>query len=254
MPMHIRASRASYILLVCSLVPLFAPQTQASVVFQLSAPGVQQSAFQGTTSYFTETFDSVGSFASSGTIGVGTYTATGSMTTVPVSIYGGAGGIGRYAFTDATGELSVTLTTPSKYFGMWFSCTNPSNYVDVYSGNTLLATFDTQSLTDILGAKATPNSVLASDGNTYSGDQWYGNPNPGLSNWDVDRFQYAYINMGLSDPGATFDKIVIRGGYFEFDNLTTSSASFQQVVPEPSGCALGALGLAVALVRRRRKA
>ncbi len=237
-----------------SLCPLFVQESQASVVFQLSPPGVQQSAFQGTSSYLTENFDSISSFGSSGTVGVGAYNATGTMMTVPVSVYGGAGGVGRYAFTDATGVLSVTLATASKYFGMWFSCSNISNFVDVYSGETLLATFDTQSLTDILGAKDTPNSVVASDGNTYSGALWYGNPNPGLNNADVGRFQYAYVNIGLSDPAATFDKIVIRGAYFEFDNLTTSSTSFQEVIPEPSGCMLGGLGLAGVLLRRRRLA
>jgi MYXO-CTERM domain-containing protein len=252
MKMQISVSESVSILFVSSLTLLLAPKSQASVLFQLSAPGVQQSAFQGTSSYLTETFDSVGSFGSSGTVGVGTYTATGTMTTVPASVYGGADGTGRYAFTNATGEFTVNLNTPSKYFGMWFSCTNPSNYVDVYSEGTLLATFDTQSLTNILGAKESPNSVLASDGNTYSGAQWYGNPNPGLNNSDVGRFQYAYINMGVSDPDATFDKLVIRGGYFEFDNMTTSSASFAQVVPEPSGCVLGVLGLAGILLRRRR--
>ena len=199
------------------------------------------------------------SFGSSGALTVGSYTATGSMQIKPADQYGGAGGIGKYGFTGANGVLSVDLTTPSKYLGLWFSCANTNNYVDVYSGGNLLATFDTKSLTDIVGPKATPNSVLASDGNTYTGNNWYGNPNPPYNAnpyaADVGRFIYAYVNMGLSDPSATFDKIVIRGDYFEFDNLTASSAAFTPVIPEPSTYMLFGLGaLALVIVYRRKMA
>lgn len=147
----------------------------------------------------------------------------------------------------------MELTTPSKYPGLWFTCSNPGNYVDVYSEGELIATFDTQSLSDILGTKENPNNVLASDGNTYSGNLWYGNPNSWLNDSDVGRLPYAYVNMGLSEPNATFDKIVVRGEYFEFDNLTTSPSSFVAAVPEPAGCATlaGTLLMGVLMSRRR---
>jgi hypothetical protein len=224
---------------------------RAAVLFQLSPPGVQQSAFQELPSYLTENFNSLSSFASSGTLAVGNYSTSGNMAIKPADKYGGAGGTGKYAFTDSNGQLSVTLLEPSRYFGLWFSCSNPGNYVDAYNGENLLATFNTQSLTDIVGLKESPNSVLASDGNTYSGDLWYGNPNPGMNDSDVSRFIYAYVNMGLSDPNATFDRIVFRGEYFEFDNLTTSPIA----LPEPSTYAMALAGLACVgyLVRRRRK-
>lgn len=240
------------ILLVSAVAQLLVQASNASVIFQLSEPGAQESVYQGQSSYLTENFDSLGGFIPPGQLTVGSYMTNGPMTIQSASKYGGAGGTGSYAFTNADGELSVSLGTPSKYIGLWFSCSNPGNYIDVFSNETLLATFDTQSLTDILGLKTTPNSVLASDGKTYSGALWYGNPNQGLNDSDVSRFQYAYINMGLSDPNATFDKIVIRGAYFEFDNLTTSSASFTKAVPEPSAFALLGLG-ALGLVARRRR-
>ena len=222
-------------------------------MFQLSAPGVQQSSFQADGSYLTESFDTLANLAATGTLAVGDYSATGPMAILSANQYGGAGGAGKYAFTDSSGQLSVDLVTPSKYFGLWFTCSNPGNYVDVYSGANLLATFDTQSLSDIVGLKASPNSVLASDGNHYSGDLWYGNPNAALNDADVGRFVYAYVNMGLSDPNATFDRIVMRGAYFEFDNLTTSPSSFVSVVPEPAGCATlaGVLMLGFSMSRRR---
>jgi len=181
------------------------------------------------------------------------------MQVKPADQYGGADGTGKYGFTGSDGVLSVSLTTPSKYLGLWFTCSNPGNYVDVYSGGSLLATFDTQSLADIVGPKDNPKSVLASDGNTYTGKNWYGNPNPPYNAdpyaADVGRFNYAYINMGLSDPNATFDKIVMRGAYFEFDNLTTSSAAFTSAIPEPSTYALFGLGgLALVTVYRRKAA
>jgi hypothetical protein len=169
-----------YIFSVCSFISLM-QAGNASVVFQLSAPGVQQSSFQADGSYLTESFDALANLASSGTLAVGDYSATGPMAILSANQYGGAGGTGKYAFTNSNGELSVALGTPSKYFGLWFTCSNPGNYVDVYSGANLLATFDTQSLSDIVGLKASPNSVLASDGNHYSGDLWYGNPNAGLA-------------------------------------------------------------------------
>jgi hypothetical protein len=239
-------------LVACSFVSLM-QACDASVIFQLSAPGVQQSSFQGDGAYLTETFNSLANLAATGTLAVGDYTSSGPMTVLAASKFGGAGGTGKYAFTDSNGELSVELGTPSKYIGLWFTCSNPGNYVDVYSGGNLLATFDTQSLSDIVGLKASPNSVLASDGNYYSGDLWYGNPNAGLNDSDVGRFVYAYVNMGLSDPDATFDRIVMRGAYFEFDNLTTSAASFVSVVPEPAGCATlaGTLLLGFSMSRRR---
>lgn len=239
------------LLSACSFVSLM-QACDASVIFQLSAPGVQQSSFQSEGGYLTETFDSLANLATTVTLAVGDYIATGPMTVLAANKYGGAGGAGKYAFTDSNGELAVKLGTPSKYFGLWFTCSNPGNYVDVYSGENLLATFNTQSLSDIVGLKESPNSVLAADGNYYSGDLWYGNPNAGLNDSDVGRFVYAYVNMGLSNPDASFDRIVMRGAYFEFDNLTTSPSSFVSVVPEPTSALLSALG-ATLLLRRRRK-
>lgn len=246
----IRKPIAAAILLVFS-----SQASNASVIFQLSAPGAQQSSFQGDAGFVTENFDSVTGFSASGTLAVGTYSASGSMGILSAGVYGGAGGTGKYGSTNANGALSVELSTPSKYLGLWFTCSNPGNYVDVYSEGQLLATFDTQSLSNILGLKSSPNNVLASDGNTYTGDLWYGNPNSNFNNSDVNRFHYAYVNMGLSDPDATFDKIVIRGEYFEFDNLTTSPSSFVEVsaVPEPAGFATlaGTLLLGGLMSRRR---
>jgi hypothetical protein len=240
------------ILFVCSLISLM-QAGNASVVFQLSAPGVQQSSFQADGSYLTESFDGLASLASSGTLAVGDYSATGTMVILSAGMWGGAGGTGKYAFTGSNGQLSVELDTPSKYFGLWFTASNPGNYVDVYSGANLLATFDTQSLSSIVGLKASPNSVLASDGNHYSGDLWYGNPNEVFNDSNTEQYVYAYVNMGLSDPNATFDRIVMRGVNFEFDNLTTSSSSFVSVVPEPAGCATlaGVLMLGFSMSRRR---
>lgn len=238
---------------VLSVLMCLVQTSGASVVFQLSAPGVQQSSFQSNGAFLTEDFDSLGGIGSAGTLVVGNYTSSGSMSINSANKYGGAGGSGSYAFTNANGQLSVELDTPSKYLGLWFSCSNPGNYMDLYSGSTLLATFDTQSLSNIIGSKENPNNVLAFDGDTYSGDLWYGNPNSGLNDSDVGRFAYAYINMGLSDPGATFDKIVMRGDYFEFDNLTTSPSAFVAAVPEPAGFATlaGTLLLGVLMSRRR---
>ena len=241
---------ATFVLTLCS-----AHDSMAAVVFQVSAPGVQQSAFQDQPSYVTENFNSLGSFGASGSLAVGNYTALGQMSIMPADKWGGADGTGTYAYTGNSGELTVTLTQPSKYLGLWFSAANPANYVDAYSAGQLLATFDTQALTDLLGTKASPNLVLASDGNTYSGALWYGNPNASLNDAESGQFIYAYVNMGLSDPNATFDKIVVRGNNFEFDNLTTSpqSTPVPEIDPAGMGSVLALVTGALGLLERRRR-
>jgi hypothetical protein len=204
-----------------------------TVNFQLSAPAIQQSAFQGQQDYLTENFNSlpVGALSSPGTLAVGNYTSTGGTQILNADIHGGAGGTGRYAFTGASGELSINLA-PSKYVGFWMSAGNPGNFVDFYESGNLAATFSTSTISDLLGAQNSPNQVLAADGQTYSGALWYGNPNPGLNAPGVQNTIFAYVNAGLSDPNATFDKIVFRGQYFEFDNVTTSA--IYSIDPEPS--------------------
>jgi hypothetical protein len=228
--------KTTKLLALAALTIFTAAQSHAAITvdFQLSAPAIQQSAFQGQQDYLTENFNSlpVGALSSPGTLAVGNYTSTGGTQILNADKHGGAGGTGRYAFTGATGDLSIDLAS-SKYVGFWISASNVGNFVDFYESGNLVGTFSTSTVTDLVGAKANPNQVLASNGQTYSGALWYGNPNPGLNEPSVQDTIFAYVNAGLSDSNASFDKIVFRGQYFEFDNVTTSAIYSIDPVPSP---------------------
>lgn len=236
----------------------------ASVNFVLSAPGGagglnQSSPVAGNPGSLTEDFNSFagGTLPPTGTLAVGTYTSNASSLTglSNADLYGGAGGTGRYPLFGAaptTQFLSVNLT-PSKYLGFWWSAGNDGNLVKIYDGATLLGTFDSATLTALLGTYGSPVPVLAADGNTYSSDLYFGNPNfgsPGSRPNTND--PYAYVNLTLSDPSLAFTRIEFSGGNFEFDNVTVSPNYYApNSVPGPLpivGC-----GAAFAWSRRLRR-
>jgi hypothetical protein len=242
-----------------SITVLLASVSQAGIIFSLSAPGVQQSARQGQSGSLTEDFNgfSTGALTSSGNLAIGSYTPSGGMQINNADLWGGAGGTGKYAFTFTPGSLTVNLSTPSKYLGVWWTATSTAeDFLDFYSGGNLIGTMSGQTLTDLVGPKNAPNQVLASDGQTYSGSLWYGNPN---GTFPVSApYIFAYVNVGFSDPNTTFDRVVFNGGYFEFDNVTTSTSSLIPApVPEPTS--LAAWGLLAAsgvtnYIRRKKNA
>ena len=229
------------------------------ILYTLSAPGIQQSEFQGDEGYLTESFDSqtLGAMPGSGSFAGGSYTTTGSSQILSFDRHGGAGGTGKFAFTGSTGSIEVNLA-PTKYVGFWFSAGNEGNYVDFYDGTTLLGTLATSNIVSIVGSKNNPNQVIAADGLSYSGSAWYGNPNPDMPNSSlVDNSIFAYVNAGLEDADVDFNRIVFRGQWFEFDNVTTSATYSLNPdvpkVPETSSCALIAVFFGSHLLRRRRK-
>ncbi|RCJ34800.1 PEP-CTERM domain protein [Nostoc minutum NIES-26] len=123
-----------------------------------------------------------------------------------------------------TGSVAINFAKALDYFGFYWGSIDNYNFVDVYSGGTLLKTFSGK---DVPGAPA-------------NGEQ-SGNANN------------VYINL-LAGKGETFDKVVLRStGYaFETDNHSYKLAS----VPEPTSMlgllAFGALG-AGSFVKRKSK-
>lgn len=243
----------------CFALRIFSPTAEAALVidFSLSAPGVQQSPLQGQPGSLTENFNSlsVGTLPASGTLAVGSYTSTG-ISIENAGAWGGAGGVGRYASTSDNKNLSITLT-PSKYLGFWWSAGNTGNLVKIFgAGDALLGTFNSSSITTYLGPKLSPNNVLAADGQVYSGALYYGNPNGDFGASGSNNEPYAYVNLRLNDPTATFTRIEFSGSGFEFDNVTTSVNYYDPTaVPEPAQVAssillLSGIGIYVWVKRR----
>ena len=163
-------------------------------------PGVQTTAVAGATTF---TFDSLplglqnNVPATFGTI-TGTYNPLYIRTP---DIYGGSNA-SKYpvaAVAYGTGSYTLQLSGAVNYFGMHWLAGDPSNQVDFYLGNTLVASFTTATALGVL-----PNTYL-------------GNPNGGTDAGEA----FAYLNF-FGTGGTTFDRIVFtvtnNVGGFESDN------------------------------------
>ncbi|MBH8552771.1 PEP-CTERM sorting domain-containing protein [Nostocaceae cyanobacterium CENA357] len=124
----------------------------------------------------------------------------------------------------STGSVTINFAKAIDYFGLYWGSVDTYNFVDVYSGGTLLKTF---SGADVPGAQATGSWTSNADN--------------------------VFVNL-LASKGETFDKVVLRsnGRAFESDNHTYRLAS----VPE-SGSMLGLLAFgalsAGSFVKRKSK-
>jgi len=208
---------------------------QASVIFAPSAPGVQRSALETPTN--TEIFPTTGNISNSGGIfSIGTYEVTGGAS------IGGGGGVfdsRNVLSVSPGGAVSITLSGgPANYLGFYWGGGDANNYVDLYNEtNTLVGTFSTADLIASLG------SGIAA----YRQPSYFNEP-------------FAYVNMTLSDPNATFSRIVFRHlvtGGFEIQNVTVGTFTFVPgtVTPTsvPGGTGLAALAIGAAGLRGRRR-
>ena len=136
--------------------------------------------------------------------------------------YGGAADTGNpngsnYQVEGAgSGYLSSTLTlnTPSSYFGMWWSAGDPNNVLSFYNGSTLVAQYTTASLMAALPA--------AYDGNPL--DRSLNATQP-----------YAFINF-YGSPTTQWTSIVFSNTNstgFEADNFTVRAAAWNPTTDGP---------------------
>jgi hypothetical protein len=224
-----------------------AAPVRAQLTLRVSPPGGasglnQASPFQAQPGSLTETFDSLasGGLPAAGSFAVGSFSASGAAI-LPADQYGGAGGAGQHVFMNGT--LSVAFPA-SKYVGFWWSAGNSPNTISLYdSGASLLGTLTTESIVSLLGTPSSPLAVIAVDGLSFSGDQFYGNSNFNPS--PNDQEPYVYVNLGLTDPSLAFTRIDFSGAGFELDNLTIAPNRY---VPGP----LPVLGSAAAFGWSRR--
>ena len=134
---------------------------------------------------------------------------------IPNNQYGGTPTSKAYPVQSTSASLggvsttTITLSTPSSYFGMFWSAGDASNNLSFYNGNSLVASFSTQSLMNKL-----PSS-------------YYGNPNP--ANLGQDRGEpFGFINF-LGGSDTKWDKIVLSnptGSGFESQNWTSRTEAW----------------------------
>lgn len=188
-----------------------------------------------------ETFDAAPLGACPTTLAVGTL--TGSCLVSTAGQYGGAvtdsstatvGGSGtRYASTTTpTNSMTVTLAAQSKYFGFWWSAGSPTNTVQFYNNNQLVITLTTQTIMSQFGTAPSTwpgaNTFTALNGSTYNKGWYFGNPrgyastSPTQASTITAGEPFVYLHL-FASGNLTFNKVVLSGGGFEFDNLAVST-------------------------------
>ena len=231
--------RRSKAVVAIGLSLLFAPASRAAIVTTIEAPGVQTSS---AIDKQVINFDSAGQgwhyqqvFNLTGL----TVTYDGNQFVEKAGQYGGAGGTGQYLGVqqdtpEQDDSVTISLSTPQAYFGLWFSAADPYNKIQIYNGSTLLYTFT-----------GTGSEMSALPG-TY-----LGNPNSAFLGQNGTQ-NYAFVNFYAQTSGDMFNKIVLTNLYgggteLESDNHTFSATL--QPVPEPSSIA--SIGIAVLMLSGR---
>ena len=188
--------------------------TSDMVLTYAESPGATNSSLADT-SVFTFNGYSNGSHVTNAVwSGVGTYSQ---IYVINANQYGGANG-SPYSVESAKSSLggvpttTLTLNSSVAYFGLWWSAGDPNNFLSFYSGNNLVASFNTTNLFNAL-----PSGYL-------------GNPTSGYKGLDATE-KFAFLNFyGLN--GTTFDSIVISDpstlSGFESDNHTVRAAAYGQ--------------------------
>jgi hypothetical protein len=222
---------------------------RAQLVFTYENPGVQATTVSGV---ITETFDSLplGSFSGSILGGAGSLSPGGAVVSGTASggAYGGAGTGTPGSVTDFyaiggqsgnAGPVTLTFTTPQRYFGMWWPAGDAQNRLSLYDpANNLLGNYSVA-------------SILSGLPSTY-----LGNPNNGLDTGE----KFAYLDF-TTIGSTTIGKVVFgnngsTGTGFEMDNFSITD---QQITPPgnsvPDGGAtallLGAALSGLGLIRRK---
>ncbi|PTW90717.1 hypothetical protein C8A06_0413 [Microbacteriaceae bacterium MWH-Ta3] len=189
----------------------------------MSAPTVQGTAI--TNSVTVESFNLASTGACPESIAIGA--VSGDCLVEVAGTYGGAsadaddatpttGGSGsNYASTSGPSTtITIDLTQPAKYLGLWWSAGSASNVVELYSGEDRVAYMTTSTLMSLLET----GGVTSVGGTDYNTSDYYGNPR---DNSLASAEPFLYLNL-YGTGGASFDRIVLSGGGFEFDNIAVS--------------------------------
>jgi LPXTG-motif cell wall-anchored protein len=213
--------------LVLASAPASAISTEFGIDIYMSAPTVQGTAV--TSDLTSEDFNSLTTGQCPATIQLGA--VSGDCNVETAGDYGGAsaaannaapttGGVGSNYMSTAnpSQEVAFDLTAPAKYLGLWWSAGTNSNNLELYKGDERVASMTTSSIITLLQN----SSVTSVGGSNYDSTDYFGNPR---NNADTSE-PFLYINL-YATGGASFDRVVLSGGGFEFDNITTSALAQQ---------------------------
>ena len=209
------------------LAALFASAANAVTVISVEALGVQSTTvaltksgvetFSGPAGYGLTLASGFGGSAFTSNYSAHDEVATGTQ-------YGGAGGSGYFSMTHGT--VTIDVTGPANYFGLWASAIDPNNAIEFWRG----------------GVKIDHISPLAMG---LQGS-YLGNPNKTFLGKDRNQ-AFAYINYHVFGG---FDQVRLiqgLGGAFESDNNTIS------LIPEPESWLLLIAGFGLVGTRLRRR-
>ena len=186
--------------------------TTDMVLTYAESPGATNSSLPDTSVFTFNNYSNGTHVTNAVWTGVGTYNQ---LYVINANQYGGANG-SAYSVESAKTALggvpttTLTLNTSVAYFGFWWSAGDPNNFLSFYSGNNLVASFNTTNLFNAL-----PSTYL-------------GNPTAGYKGLDATE-KFAFLNFyGLN--GTTFDSIVLSDpstlSGFESDNHTVRGVAF----------------------------
>lgn len=272
---HEMKSKAS--LLVLSVAALSASAALGQISVYVSPNDIQSaeaSGIQGVNQeqIFTETFNNypmresdqgaplntwVNGYVSP-TTGI-TYSSSNGDNVQPNDQYGGYNE-GYYLGVNPTNSTVLTLADTAKYFGFYFTAGDVYNSIDIYSGDSLLLSFSTASLIQML-PNTEGSTITAINGSKYNTIDYYGQPVSGLNSYEP----YAYLHF-VAEGNLTFDKIVLNQGanaIFESDNhsiltgtpiIPDSLVKVPTTVPEggPGLLALSLMAGSLTFLRKKR--
>jgi LPXTG-motif cell wall-anchored protein len=218
--------------LVLASAPASAISTDFGIDIYMSAPTVQGTAVTG--GLTSENFNSLTTGQCPATIQMGA--VSGDCNVETAGDYGGAsaaandaapttGGVGSNYMSTANPSLEVAfdLTAPAKYLGLWWSAGTDSNVLELYLGDELVANISTSSIITLLDN----SSVTTVGGGSYNSVDYFGNPRNNAASNEPFLFLSLYAT-----GGASFDRVVLSGGGFEFDNLSVSGNAQQPASSE----------------------
>jgi len=221
-----------HVVLLPVVAGLLLPVAQAATLAAYFSPPTVMSA--NVTGVNTETFDNFLTHPNAttylSTIGTFTVPSGDVLPVINADQYGGAGDaaylngspymyVGSRKAGDAT-TVTLTLSTPADYFGFWWSAGDSSNRLTIYDGGTLVATFQTSDIVNMLST-----NPVALNGSVYQKSAYYGNPNSGSNAGKDSSEPFAYVSLVAT--GFSFDRIVLDNSAssgFENDNLSVSSS------------------------------
>lgn len=191
-------------------------ESTGSLSSYVDAPDVQSSYVDGTLMNFNDGCPLV--WPGIGTTDVACISKTpdqygGASTEASSPTTGGTGT--NYAWVENF-NMTLTLDEPSTYFGLWWSAGNEANYIDFYDDDQLLGSFSCATLVNALNGQA----VSSTNGESRPTSDYFGNPVAGN---DVSE-PYAYLHI-FAGEGRTFNKVVISGAGFEFDNVVVAKGT-----------------------------